>query len=485
MTQHDSTPEATPDATAPVDDASTTIVAAQPAHAAPGRRGGLGRPLLVGVAAIAVVAAVSTGVLVTVNKTVSITVDGQQQEVSTLAGSVAGALESAGLSVGEHDRLAPAAGTSISDGSQIVLQRGRLLTLTVDGQEQQLWTTAGTVEQAMTELGQDPADFQLSANRSREIPLDGLAVTADTLHEVALSVRGAAATPVESTADTVGDLLTEQGVTLAAADRVSPAADTPVTDGLQVSVVTLPTVALAVGADPVVSAPTEAATVGDVLAAAGVTLGPEDTLTPAAETPVSEGLQVAVTRISTTDSVQTRAVAQPADQTQQDSSLAQGTTQVVQQGRPGSVDVTVRVVTTNGVPGAPQDVASTTTVEALPTITKVGTKKAAAAAPAAPAASSASSSSSRSGNTGAAAPASSSGVNWDGIARCESGNNWSINTGNGYYGGLQFDQSTWNSAGGQQYASRADLATREQQIAVAERLYASRGLSPWACGYAG
>ena len=79
----------------------------------------------------------------------------------------------------------------------------------------------------------------------------------------------------------------------------------------------------------------------------------------------------------------------------------------------------------------------------------------------------------------------SSGINWDGIAQCESTGNWSINTGNGYYGGLQFDNSTWASGGGLAYASRADLATKDQQIAVAENVAASRGTSPWACGYAG
>ena len=75
-------------------------------------------------------------------------------------------------------------------------------------------------------------------------------------------------------------------------------------------------------------------------------------------------------------------------------------------------------------------------------------------------------------------------VNWDAIAHCESTNNWSINTGNGYYGGLQFDYGTWLGAGGGTYASRADLATKYEQITIAERVYASRGLSPWACGYA-
>ena len=68
---------------------------------------------------------------------------------------------------------------------------------------------------------------------------------------------------------------------------------------------------------------------------------------------------------------------------------------------------------------------------------------------------------------------------WDRLAQCESGGNWSINTGNGYYGGLQFGLGTWAGYGGTAYAARPDLATREQQIAVAERLRAARGYAPW------
>ncbi|WP_395729767.1 transglycosylase family protein [Nakamurella sp.] len=74
---------------------------------------------------------------------------------------------------------------------------------------------------------------------------------------------------------------------------------------------------------------------------------------------------------------------------------------------------------------------------------------------------------------------------WDSVAQCESSGNWSINTGNGYYGGLQFSQSTWNAFGGQEYASRADLATKEQQIAIAEKTLAGQGWGAWACAYAG
>ncbi len=68
---------------------------------------------------------------------------------------------------------------------------------------------------------------------------------------------------------------------------------------------------------------------------------------------------------------------------------------------------------------------------------------------------------------------------WDALAQCESGGNWAINTGNGYYGGLQFSEGTWLGYGGGEFAPTADLATREQQIIVAERLHAARGFQPW------
>jgi hypothetical protein len=68
---------------------------------------------------------------------------------------------------------------------------------------------------------------------------------------------------------------------------------------------------------------------------------------------------------------------------------------------------------------------------------------------------------------------------WDDLADCESGGNWAINTGNGYYGGLQFLGSTWVAYDGQEFAPRADLATREQQIVVAERIRDDVGFKAW------
>ncbi|MFC8130846.1 transglycosylase family protein [Streptomyces sp. NPDC057302] len=68
---------------------------------------------------------------------------------------------------------------------------------------------------------------------------------------------------------------------------------------------------------------------------------------------------------------------------------------------------------------------------------------------------------------------------WNKVAACESTNNWSINTGNGFYGGLQFTQSTWEAYGGTAYAPRADRATKDQQIAVAEKVLKAQGPRAW------
>ncbi|GIE86501.1 LysM peptidoglycan-binding domain-containing protein [Actinoplanes regularis] len=77
-------------------------------------------------------------------------------------------------------------------------------------------------------------------------------------------------------------------------------------------------------------------------------------------------------------------------------------------------------------------------------------------------------------------------VNWDAVAKCESGGNWRINTGNGYYGGLQFSRSTWRAHGGGKYGSTANLASKSQQIAIAERVLRSQGIRAWpTCGRRG
>ncbi|MEU4239600.1 transglycosylase family protein [Actinoplanes sp. NPDC026619] len=84
---------------------------------------------------------------------------------------------------------------------------------------------------------------------------------------------------------------------------------------------------------------------------------------------------------------------------------------------------------------------------------------------------------------GPASPAQASSVNWDAVAQCESGGNWSINTGNGFYGGLQFSRSTWRSYGGAKYAGTANKASKSEQIRIAEKVLSGQGIGAWpVCG---
>jgi len=87
---------------------------------------------------------------------------------------------------------------------------------------------------------------------------------------------------------------------------------------------------------------------------------------------------------------------------------------------------------------------------------------------------------------GPASAAQASSVNWDAIAQCESGGNWSISTGNGFYGGLQFTKGTWRAYGGTKYASTANKASRSEQIAIAEKVLRGQGIGAWpVCGKKG
>lgn len=178
-----------------------------------------------------------------------------------------------------------------------------------------------------------------------------------------------------------------------------------------------------------------------------------------------------------------------------DSSLTEGTSKVTREGKAGSRTVTYRQTLQNGKVVSTKRTGSKVTSQPVSKVVVQGTKPKPAPKPAASQPASAPSRSSASAPRAAAtAPSSGStsgaGINlsnaamWDRIAQCESTGRWNINTGNGYYGGLQFDYGTWLSVGGDDFAPRADLASRAEQITVANRLYAQRGLQPWGCAHA-
>ena len=372
----------------------------------PGRRRKL---LLIGMAGALGVVAVGGVTAASMAKHVTISVDGQDRQVTTLAGSVAGALDSAGLSAGEHDVLAPAAGTAISDGSHIALERGRQLTVSINGTTQQLWTTADTVDEALLQLGQDPSTLALSADRSREIPLSGLDLAATTMHTVSIADGAAAAVTVQSGGVDVGDVLNTQGIAI----------------------------------------------------------GPNDLVDPGATTPVTDGTAITITRVAVTTSTDTVDVA-PADQTVDDPNLDKGTTQVAVAGTPGKQQVVTQVTTTNGVQTGRQEISRTTLVEATPNQVHVGSK-----------------STLDWQGSRVFFHDTEFGVNWDGLAYCESTNNpHAVNNPSGFlstYGLFQFDLPTWATVGG---SGNPGDASPEEQLMRAKLLYQSRGLEPWLCGYA-
>ena len=124
-------------------------------------------------------------------------------------------------------------------------------------------------------------------------------------------------------------------------------------------------------------------------------------------------------------------------------------------GAPGTQDVTFAVSTVNGVETGRRLMAHDIVTPAKPSVVRIGAKP------------------------GTVVPRVTRGATWDALAACESGSNWAINTGNGFYGGVQFEQNTWERHGGLRYAPRADLATREEQLAIAEVTRARQGWGAW------
>jgi resuscitation-promoting factor RpfB len=204
-----------------------------------------------------------------------------------------------------------------------------------------------------------------------------------------------------------------------------------------------------------------APTVGALLHELGLTVGLHDRVIPAAASAVKPGLKIRLERVVTKTATVRESVAFAVVR-RNDSSMYEGSSKIVTSGVQGSASVTYRTVYVDGKVASRKVIARKVLTAPKTQVVRVGTKN----RPVAP------------------APVSSGGgLNWDAVAACESGGNWHINTGNGFYGGLQFDYGTWLSNGGGAYAPRADLASREQQIAIATKVYNARGSSPWpVCG---
>jgi resuscitation-promoting factor RpfB len=241
-------------------------------------------------------------------------------------------------------------------------------------------------------------------------------------------------------------------------------------DGLRLSITTPKSVTL-VADGKARTITTTSPRVTDLLTEAGVRVGARDVVAPALTTGISDGLQVVVKRVAVTRKTITEQV--PFETVKQkDAGLAAGTSEVVTPGRAGSKTVIQEVTMVDGKLSTVRVVSERVVAKPVTAVVKVGTKSAP--------------STGGSGGSGG----SGGGINlaraamWDRIAQCESSGNWSINTGNGYYGGLQFATASWLANGGDDFAPRADLASRAEQITVANRYYDKAGLSPWGCAHA-
>ncbi len=370
-----------------------------------------------GVAALAV-AAGSVGVA-HYDKAVEVSVDGQPSSVHVLGSTVADVLDKQDIAVGPHDVVVPSLASSVSDGDHISVRYGRKLTVTVDGQTKEYWTTATNVDSALQDLGIRADGAVLSASRSQPLGRGGLTLAVTTPKKVTFVADGKTRT-VTSTSSTVFGLLAELGVTKKL----------------------------------------------------------DDVVTPAMPTALDDGMKVVLKRVVTKQERTTEAIGYSTTQ-QKDSSLYKGQTKVVTPGKKGSKVVVRKKTWVDGKLTTTKVVSQKVTRKPVTAVVKVGTKSRPAASP-----DTSSSSSPSAGNTSGAGINLANSAMWDRIAQCESGGNWHINTGNGYYGGLQFATASWLANGGDDFASRADLASRAEQITVANRYYAKAGLGPWGCAHA-
>jgi uncharacterized protein YabE (DUF348 family) len=267
-----------------------------------------------------------------------------------------------------------------------------------------------------------------------------------------ISTDGARSTEVWTTASTVQEALAQLSMTDTAPAAASRGSRVPLA-GMSLPVVSAKTVHLNDGGQ-VQTVRLAAPDVGALLDAAGAPLQQRDTVVPAVSAPVVDGMRIDVTRVRL-DKVTERTPLPPVRQRIEDPSLNMSRQIVEDPGTPGLQDVTFAVARVNGVETGRLPVANVVLEPARDAVLRVGVKP------------------------GTEVPPVSNGHVWDALAGCESGGNWAINTGNGYFGGVQFDLNTWVRQGGLRYAQRADLATREEQIAIAEVTRARQGWGAW------
>ena len=330
---------------------------------------------------------------------------------------------------------------------------GTPITLVVDGQTKHIDTSASDVQGVLKDAGYHVNAHDIVAPSLTSKVHSGSKVVLKQGRLLHLIVDGKA-TDVWTTAPTVAQALAALGYPTTDFVSVSRSKRLPLTaTSIELRTPKRVTVTYDHQVKHVV---TTAPTILQLLRDLNVPIGLHDRVLPPRTQPVKANMTVHVARVRTKRITAREAVAYPVIK-HSDSSMYEGETTVLTAGHTGSADVTYDVVYVDGKIAGRTVITRHVLTAPRTQIERVGTKQ-------------------------RPVPAS-NGLNWDAVAACESGGNWHINTGNGFYGGLQFDYGTWLSNGGGAYAPRADLATREEQIAIATKVYNARGSSPWpVCG---
>ncbi|MFE4228278.1 transglycosylase family protein [Arthrobacter sp. NPDC056886] len=341
----------------------------------------------------------------------------------------------------------------------------KTITLNVDGKVSSVQSFGGTVGEVVkgAKVELKPSD-KVSPSMDAHVQ-DGAVINVNLAKAVKVSLDGAERT-ISTTSPTVEGLVTELGV--ASASQLSVPKDAQLAvSGSFVSISTPKTVSV-VADGKASKTTTTAATVAKVLEDAKLSLGASDRVSQPGNAPVVNDMVIKVSRVDVSKTAKTTEPVAFETLTTESADMFKGEKTVTQAGVAGTTSKSFKLVLVDGREASRTLVSETVSTQPVTEKVTVGTKE--KPKPAA--------------NTGADAPAMMNQGMWDKIAQCESGGNWSINSGNGYYGGLQFDVGTWLSSGGGAYAPNAAAASKAQQIAVANRVYAQRGLQPWGCGWA-
>ncbi len=321
------------------------------------------------------------------------------------------------------------------------------VTITLDGDASQVSSTARTVGDVLDAEGIDIGPHDEVAPDVDEEVTDGTAIAVRFARELELEVDGEQTTHWVLATD-VASALAEVGNRYQGSDLSVSRSATVGRDGLALSVVTPKKVTVVVGGKPAKHTIT-ALTVSDVLTELKVKVGKNDVLAPGPKKAVADGDKVVLDRIRLATDVRQETIGHKTVE-KSDDSLYEDETSTETAGADGVREVTYQLRYRNGRLTQTKAVDSKVVREPVTAVVRVGTKE----RPAAP-----------------AAPSAPAGV-WDSLAACESGGNWAINTGNGYYGGLQFNLGTWRAYGGAGYPHQQ---SREYQIMIAERLRAATG----------